>query len=433
MISRLLTACESIHPHKRSNMTLRSRRLCNLAVLVATLFRTSAAVATDEWRYIVPMQGEADEYPPLRALALQATKPEDLTETASYRGTRRQYAQIRFGNATSVRVAAVLDRVSSAEFDLYLDANRDRTITESERLTSKDRDWRVQLDMAVADDDGNRLIGRQVLFRLGKTGRIFSYATLGYLEGSIEVDGQQIPVRRQDGDGNGLVNDPQDRLWLDFNRDGDRDPLTEQFLFGAILKRGDRRYSVASDRLGNTLKLKPLEGTGVLRLSFAPAADGAQIQEITATLNGRDGSAVSLSGDLAEEIVPAGEYRLGSVSVVLSDPAGGESWGYVFDENGGRVADNEGRLVRHWYKVEQGQTVSLDPLGKLVMEVDCNPGETRQPGEEVRVQPLLYTAEGLLITTCFRGRQSDYCESSASVSLRAPDGRPIATARSGFA
>jgi hypothetical protein len=118
---------------------------------------------------------------------------------------------------------------------------------------------------------------------------------------------------------------------------------------------------------------------------------------------------------------------------VLSDPAGGEPWGYVFDENGGRVADDEGRLVRHWYKVEQGQTVSLDPFGKLVMEVDCDPGKIREPGEEVRVQPLLYTAEGLLITTCFRGRQNDSSESSASVFLRAADGRPIVTARSGFA
>lgn len=413
-------------------MTFRSRWLCRLALSLAALFSSSAAAATDGWQYVVPEGGRADEHPPLRALAMRDTKPDDLKESASYRGNRRQYAQIRYGTATSVRIAAVLDRVSSTEFDLYLDVNRDRTITDSERLTSKDRDWRVQLDMAVADDSGMRLIRREILFRLGKTGRIFSYATLGYLEGSITVDGQPIPVRRQDGDGNGLVNDPQDRLWLDFNRDGESNPLTEQFLFGAILMHGDRRYTVTSDRVGNELTLKPLEGTGSLRMALS-LAEGVQIEEITATLNGRDGSAVSLSGNLTEEIVPVGEYRLGSVSVKVSDPAGGEPWGYVFDENGGRVADDEGRLVRRWYKVEQGETVSLDPLGTLVMEVDCDPGKLRQPGEEVRVQPLLYTAEGLLITTCFRGSQKDSSESSASVFLRAADGRPIGTANSGFA
>ena len=398
---------------------------------VLLLLQACGAAYADEWRYLVPTTGQPDEHAPLRALALRDGKPEDLKEQASYRGTRRQYGQFRYGSATSVRVAVVLDRVSAKEFDLYVDANRDRSIDDLERLFSEDRAWRVPLDLAISEDSGTRTIGRQVVFRLGKTGRIFSYATLGYLEGTVDFDGERLSVRRQDGDGNGLVNDPQDRLWFDLNDNGERDALTEQFLFAAILKLGEQRYSVASDRVGQELTLRPLVGEGTLRLAYTPPGDG-DLLEITATLNGRDGSAVSLSGDAAETVVPAGEYRLGSVSVKLADPSGGESWNFVFDENGGRVADEQGRLIRPWYKIEAGDEVEIDPIGKAVLALDTSKGGPEyRPGDSVTVQPLLYTGEGLLITSCSRG-DADESGTSASVSLTMPDGAPLATTSTGF-
>ena len=398
-------------------------------MLLAVL--ASATAGAGEWQYVVPTAGQADEHSPLRALSLRNTKPEDLKETASYTGDRRQYGQFRYGSATSVRVAVVLDRISAKELHLYVDANRDRNIDDSERLSSQDREWRVPLDLAISEDFGSRTIGRQVIFRLGKTGRIFSYATLGYLQGTVELDGKQVSVRRQDGDGNGLVNDPQDRLWFDLNDNGERDALTEQFLYGAILKLGEQRYSVASDRIGQELTLKPLVGEGTLRLAYTPPGD-AELLEITATLNGRDGSAVSLSGDAAETIVPAGEYRLGSVSVKLADPLGGQPWNFVFDENGGRVADEQGRLVRPWYKIVAGDEVEIDPIGKAVLALDTSKGGPEyRPGDNVTVQPLLYTGQGLLITSCSRG-DTEESETSANVSLTMPDGAQLARTSTGF-
>src|SRR5262245_32890658 len=64
------------------------------------------------WRYILPAAGATHEHPPLRAIALQNERPDDLKERVSYRGTQRRYAQIRYGSPGSIRVAVVLDQSS---------------------------------------------------------------------------------------------------------------------------------------------------------------------------------------------------------------------------------------------------------------------------------------------------------------------------------
>ena len=59
--------------------------------------------------------------------------------------------------------------------------------------------------------------------------------------------------------------------------------------------------------------------------------------------------------------VPAGEYRLGTVSLSFDDPQGGPRWSFIFSDNGG-TSDHK------WYRVEKGGTVEIDPIGKLVLQ-----------------------------------------------------------------
>jgi hypothetical protein len=109
-----------------------------------------------------------------------------------------------------------------------------------------------------------------------------------------------------DGDGNGLFTDPQDRLWIDLNDDERWDSSSEQFLFASILTIGENRYAVRSDPFGQRLSVEPLTGSGTVRLALAKRQGLPAAVELTATLIGRDGSAVGLAGERAEASIPIG-------------------------------------------------------------------------------------------------------------------------------
>jgi hypothetical protein len=399
--------------------------------LLVTLLLT-ASVPPDEsasaaWRYVLPAPGDPFEHPPLRALGLGREKPEDVVERVAYRGGRRRYGQIRYGSPGSVRVAVVLDEVAPGEADLYVDADRNRRIEPKDRATGEGRTWHVPLDVAIVEGDTVRYERRAAVFRLGSTGLTLGSAAAGYFEGAVRVGGRDHVARRTDGDVDGRLNGAQDRIWIDLDDDGRWDPVAEQFLFAAILSVGGGRYAARSDEFGGRLALEPLEGTGTVRL--AAVRLGAPVAELSAMLIGRDGSAVGLAGAGGEATVPVDEYRLGTVTLALQDPAGGPRWGYVFSDNGRR-----GEPV--WYRVARGAAVSIDPLGAVELATGLDGSGPRKPGEDLDVRPRLYTGDGLLIVTCYRGTPTAPGGDdgpTAGIALSDGGGRTLATARSGFA
>jgi hypothetical protein len=422
---------------------------------------------SSSWRFVQSAPGDTFEHAPFRALVLTREKPEDLIEKVSYRGdsTRRRYAQIRFGSPGSIRVAVVLDELGAGEVQLYVDADRNRKIDERDRVppsqppaatagdgsgSRRERIWRLQLNVAMVDKDEYRTIPRALIFRLGASGRTLGYAAAGYLAGTITLESgseshgnghsaksgaRTVAARRVDGDGNGLVADPQDRLWLDLSGDGQFDPATEQFLFATVLNLDGSRYIVRSDEVGTRLSMEPLTGVGTLRIALkalkAPNTKnaGASDLELHATALGRDGSVYGLSAS-EPAVVPVGEYRLGTVLVALGDPAGGQRWSFVFSDNGSKGEP-------HWYKVEKDRTLTIDPIGTPSFEVDLvDKLKTIQSGEDVRVQTAMYTGDGLLINVAYRGAPvSPALQESlgARIALTTADSQTLATAHSGFA
>jgi hypothetical protein len=382
------------------------------------------------WRYVLPQAGDPFEHPPLRAIPLGRERPDDVREMVRYRGLRRRYAQLRYGSPSSVRVTVVLDEVGPGDADLYVDADRNRRIEARDRVERNGRVWRLPLDVAVVEGESTRYLPRAAVFRLGATGLTFSFAAAGFLEGKVKVGDREHQARRMDGDGNGLLTDAQDRLWIDLNDDGRFDPAAEQFLYAPILALAEGRFAVRSDEFGGRLTLAPLEGTGSVRLALRRPEVAARVLDVAATLIGRDGSAVGLHGLDAEATVPVGEYRLGTVTVALADPGGGPKWNFVFSDNGGRPE-------HAWHKVVKGGATRIDPIGPLEMAVEIEEGaKSCRAGEPLRVQPLLYTGDGLLITTCFRGDQSanvSYGGPAAQVTLGEGDGPREDSASSGFA
>jgi hypothetical protein len=406
-----------------------------------------------DWRFVPPAPGDPFEHAPFRALVLSREKPEDLNEKAVYRGdpSRRRYAQIRFGSAGSIRVTVVLDEVAAGEVDLYVDADRNRRIDDRDRVAPagsgagarRERVWRLPMGVAMVDKDETRTVPRAVVFRLGASGRTLGYAAAGYLEGTVALGDKggdaagaptrRLAVRRADGDGNGLMADAQDRLWIDLNGDGRFDPSAEQFLFSTVLNLNQARYVVRSDELGSRLAIEPLIGVGTLRLAWkggTAAASGGGSVEMHATALGRDGSVFGLSGT-EPATVPVGEYRLGTVTIALDDPKGGQRWSFIFSDNGARGAPR-------WYKVEKGGAVSVDPIGTPSFEISLsdNAAQPARAGSDVNLQPLLYNGDGLLINVGYRGAPASPALQEvlgAQVALRTTDDHTLATAHSGFA
>ena len=130
--------------------------------------------------------------------------------------------------------------------------------------------------------------------------------------------------------------------------------------------------------------------------------------------------------------VPAGEYRIGTLSLSFDDPQGAARWSFIFSDNGGRPDQK-------WYSVAKGRTVEIDPIGKLVLETSLEDREKTFPsGEDIPLQPRLYTGGGLLINTCFRGSPTTpggHDGQGADIKLRGLESpsQTFAVACSGFA
>jgi hypothetical protein len=434
-----------------------SLMILTLAALAIAL-RTGAGAGDDEplrgasagpaWRYVVPAPGDPFDHAPLRALVLSREKPEELVEKAGYRGeaARRRYARIRFGSPSSTRVTVVIDETDAGEVELYVDADRNLRIDDRDRASSiagdaskRARMWRMPLGVALVENETVRIVPRAVVFRLGASRQTLGYATAGYLEGTVVVGGQKkgdkqqsrvLAARRVDGDGNGFLADTQDRIFVDWSGDGRFDAGTEQFLFATVLNVQGSRYIVRSDELGSRLAIDPLEGTGTLRLALngnGPAAS-ANVAEMRATAIGRDGSVFALSGS-EPAIVPAGDYRLGNLSISLEDGKSGVVWSFVF-------SDGLWSGPPRWYKVDKEAAVAIDPVGTPRFELRRFESEAvARAGDDVSVRPALYTGDGLLIIVAYCGRPISPATQEllgCRIALTNTHGQNLATANSGF-
>lgn len=376
-----------------------------------------------DWRYVV----SPEVRPAPRALTLFERPPEGVTVEAEL-GSLARFGQFRFGSAGSTRVAIALDERDGDRVDLYVDADRDRKITASDRVEGDGREWRLPLDLLLLDRARSIAVERTIVLRLGESRALLGYANAGYMEGSVEVDGRRLRARRIDRDGDGFFTDDTDALLLDRNDDGGFDPVDEATPYRAILTLDGRRYKVRSNDEATELTFSAIEGAGAVRLAFT-GKDGATPDPLdtVVTLTSRDGLTVGLRPGDEPTTVPVGEYRVTNIKLSLPEP-GGPRWNYIFSTSGAR-----GEPV--WYSVEKDGEIEIDPIGTLDFRTGIDASSrTLRAGTNASFTPRLYTKGGLLVTTCYQGSvEGRYGGPAATVQLRSADGTILGQANSGFA
>ncbi len=402
---------------------------CCIKTLAAIALAFPATVSAGEpaWKYIA-----AEHFRPVpRTVALSAEKPADLREEIAYRGKQRTYAQVRYGSEDSRRVVIVIDEAAPGDWDLYVDADRNRVIEAKDLVKGSGRERAGRLEVEITRGLEILHEPRTVQWRLGVTRTSISLATVGYVAGRIEIDGKRIAVRRVDGDANGFFADAADRLWLDLNGDGQWDPITEQFPLLPVLTLGQQRYAVRGDALGTRLALEPLTAEGRIRLQLRQLATDATILRLHAMLVGEDGSAFTVTGVDTPIVVPAGKYAFGAVSLSVQPVGAAQPTSFVFSRTG------LDETVR-WHELRKDQELVLDPVGKLRFDLHVEP-ETlpAKAGGTIRVQPQLFTADGLLINSCAYGdsdREALYDRGPGSIlTLHDAQQKVLDSTRSGFA
>ncbi len=404
-----------------------------LGLLVVVLMAATTVAESpglNAWKY-----AESSAHRPVaRSIGLVDELPEDFENRVVFRGSRQRYTQLRYGSENSRRVVLVVDALSSEEFDFYADLNRDRILTSDELISGQGRVRSFLLDAEIIREDQPQHAARRLTVRLGTTGKRLSVATVGFIEGSIPWNDENGPsttlVRRVDGDANGLFADVRDRLLIDLNHDGQWHPLIEQFAYLPVLKLPRGRYAVRSDRLGKTLSLTEVNGTGSLRVVVNKLTPQAKLVAFEAMVFSDDGSAYSLKEMNQPLSVPVGRYAMGSVTMTI-DTGDKNLWHFVFSRSG-RVSDHD------WQSVSADGDAVLEAIGTTRFELGTAHEIRAKPGEAVNFSPAMTTEAGLLINLCARGPQMGSFDRTQShnpckVMLLDKDQRAIAAAQSGFA
>lgn len=378
------------------------------------------------WKYVFDDASVQLPRPLYKTMPTSLQRPNGLKENVSFFGNQRSYIDLRYGDAGSLRVALVIDDLGSGDFHLFVDRNRDRQIEMDELVPGAGRFRTFSLkrnlptgQRDVVDDF------REIQIRRSRHGKTVSVATLGCIEGKVDVDGIRCAARRFDANGNGLYSDRIDQIWLDLNHDNKWDQFSERFAVTPSLQIDGRRYSVLADKTGTKLEIKYNDQFGKLRLRAPQVAEGAILSEVEATLTGRDGSVFTLVGlDEALEL-PIGKYNLDTLRLSLDYQL--QPWTFVFSKMG---ADRASK----YFEITTDHEVTIDPVGEL--EFSCKSNEELvKLGGTLRVSPRLHTSTGLLINTCtsqidhFSGTSQDR---TASITLREKN-QILSSAFSGFA
>ncbi len=343
---------------------------------------------------------------PIRPVALPSPAPAGV-----------RYGRLRVGSDPDAGLALLWLPHADGGAQLWLDADGDGRIRANERHTFRGRELGVWATFTLRSAKGPQRVKRWVIFRRSALGDGLSYAVRGYARGALRLGGQEYPVLLSDGNADGAFDDPAaDRLWVDLDRDGRFDPLTEQFPLGGTVTVGGRPYVVRSDATAFAVWVHARAAAhGSVRLALL-GKDGRPADTLTADLVSEFGELVPVTAPGRAVTVPAGRYRVASLRFTLTDAAG-RTWTYHFA--GGTRHDIEVR--------PDGETVA-EPLAKAVLRVGVTARE-EGAGGLLTITPKLDTPAGLYLMDCTVREAGAVEAGSGKAEIRLVDGAGAAVDR----
>ncbi|MEZ6153287.1 MAG: M56 family metallopeptidase [Pirellulaceae bacterium] len=319
-----------------------------------------------------------------------------------------------FGTGDRPVLMALVTRAGDKRLELLVDGDRNELLEQIDLAQSTgESTWRADvrdaptaagptsLDQAPRDDTSNQSLS------IRWTGQYLRIANLGHLEGKILSQQQpdiSFATRIEDRNCNGLWTDKEDRLHLDWNRDGQYSPLREQYSCQGSPSHGGQRYSLAF--ADDVLSLKPLIGSGTIVPRIALADSSAAIVSCRAVLASSDGVHVTLSNLDAPLSVPVGDYSVKQLRIELKDE---RHWFASFEQKSGE---------RTTVRVAKESQVELELLGELKLSAEINGRASAdvQAGLVV-VHPMLTSQSGLYLSRSAVGKLSAQNDNPLTASL----------------
>jgi hypothetical protein len=307
---------------------------------------------------------------------------------------------------------------------LWVDADGDGRFADAERYTLGPGPLEIAAVIHVrhSAQEPQRL-KRTIVLRRAPDGGL-RYAVRGYVTGSLRLGGQDYSALLTDGNADGCFDSAaHDRVWIDLDRDGRFDGLTEQFPLGKPLTVGMRTYLLKPRPDGSNVQVRERPAqTGTLRLTLMDKP-GGKTAAFLAQLVSDWGELVAVNALEQAVSLPVGRYSVDALSFELVD-ATGRKWQYRFA--GGRGFDIE---------VSAGRPTSVALLRGLKLDMELGAaGKTVRPGDDVSVTPTMRTPAGLYLVNCETCERSAdiFTSGHADIRLANAQGATLALDQSGF-
>jgi hypothetical protein len=386
---------------------------------VLTLILAAALAAPPDagWKFVDESTHDGRTVVSFRSVDLSGTPSRPLhADDKPPAGSR--FGSVAIGPGSRIRLAVVWHASTNT---LWFDADGDGRFSAAERVTlvgSKPFEAIVSIPFG-----GTAKQSRTVIIR--KRGEGLAWAVRGYTIGSVAIAGKSVAAMLTDGDANGCFDDAgSDRIWLDLDRNGKFDALTEQFPLGKTISVAGAAVLIRPqpNGLGATVHERPKE-TGTLIanvLSFSKS----DLIDFRATYVSEFGELIVLRNAGEAAAMPAGKYRLQSLTFRLAG-LDGHLWSYVFLSTG----------IGGDVEVLQGRETTHRLLEELKLVIEADPASKAKPGESVTARPDVM-ANGLFLSKCEIGTifaTSGGSDAAALIELSSARGLSLDIASCGFA
>jgi len=284
------------------------------------------------------------------------------------------------GSSPDAALTLVWNPKASGGPQLWVDTDGDGKLTTEECYPFTKKEIEVPVKITVRTGAGMHRLPRVIVFRRSAVGDGLSYAVRGYAAGTLNLGGKGYAALLTDGNADGCFDTVgSDRIWIDLNRDGHFDGLTEQFLLGSPISIDGRIYIVRSNATASDVRIHPRSTAhGNVRLALTDK-QRPPISDLAIQLVSDLGELVPIRDLNRPASLPVARYRVDSVMFRLTDVTG-VIWSYRF------VGGHRYNIV-----IEAGKESAATLLSGLALEMSVAPSGAVAPGQRMDVTPHLRT------------------------------------------